>query len=304
MEVFQGEWPCRAWGQIFGAIAQDVLVRAHALGEVRIDLPDGRFRDTGEWVPTYETTGEHLFSTLGDTLCTVLGLVQSFLVTSFQRALQVRKGRSHVDPLYPVVALQDLHQEAIMVPLGHLERVFGKTYTEEERTFANSLMDADRRDYLIRATAFQAGIPRLDNDIYEIAWMGLVQYLKILCGNVCVLVLQVPLDPHETQATHRRPLSEKTLYECPPPPQQLIESSNTYLHTPVPAQFHEAARLHFPASPSIVYGYWLSDVKDGTVNVATDEEIEAAVDDYPEPTGDDSSNGSICSRPLPKRRGG
>ena len=161
MEVFQGEWPCRVWGQIFGAIAQDVLVRAHALGEVRIDLPDGRFRDTGEWVPTYETTGEHLFSTLGDTLCTVLGLVQSFLVTSFQRALQVRKGRSHVDQLYPVVALQDLHQEAIMVPLGHLERVFGKTYTEEERTFANSLMDADRRDYLIRATAFQAGIRAL-----------------------------------------------------------------------------------------------------------------------------------------------
>ena len=119
---------------------------------------------------------------------TLLELLQTFLITRFQRAHQVileaDAGRGNVYPSVKAqhLRLQDVLGQATDATCSHHAIRFGCTclfqeYSNEEQVFANALISTESRDKIIREAAFRAGVVRLENDVYGQAWCALVRLI-------------------------------------------------------------------------------------------------------------------------------
>jgi hypothetical protein len=222
---------------------------------------------------------------------TVLELLRSFLIVSFQRALEVSIEMS-ADDSYPTVQLQHLRlQDSLGQQTGYSAYFcFRTTYSSTELEFSNSLLPAVFRDRIIRAAAFCAGVSKMESDVYETAWAAVVKVLHSIFTPVCesVVALLANFDASYSLGIPKRDLvlpleTIRNLAPFPVPLQLMSDSEDDdddedvgYLFTPVPRMIEDAAAAFLPSCfPTKVYGnVWLTD------GSSEQEEIVAAESEY------------------------
>lgn len=149
LEVFEEGTACQAWREIVQLVLD-------------------------EYLPQHSHNYHHFYSLRGDTLATLIEILEVYLVNSFERAMLI-VGYSRGNDLltsyeYPTLKVGDL---ALLDVLGQKtgNALFLFSHFEaSELEFANSLIDLGARDKIIRRTAFRGGVVKLDNDVYDPLW--------------------------------------------------------------------------------------------------------------------------------------
>lgn len=202
---------------------------------------------------------------------TLMQLLQSYLTETFLRANLITTEASHELTL----TLSHLKLQEV---LGQSHRsgaqpclfALFKDPTPAEIEFADSLIDLDLRDKIIRGTSFRAGVVKLDNEVYSPVWASAVkliaQIFEQVCEELVYLSTSAAIQAHFGMK-RKLPLSYcsvSNMRRVPPYATILFHCSECgaaeYLHVPVPRQIEEAARNLLPTMPYKVYGDgWLCD---------------------------------------------
>jgi len=144
------------------------------------------------------------------------------------------------------------------------------------------LVPERNRDAVIRRLSHRAGIARMTNEMYELAWATLVRTLLLLLHPVCIELI----DCNERGDGRRLLAPGETIHSIPPFSKSPICDecgSNHYtLHVPVPGQIENAAKSLGLAHK--VYGIWWKMSEEETYAEEQDYEFEDEndmdVDDY------------------------
>jgi len=239
----------------------------------------------------------HHMSLRGDTMGTLLELLQTFLITRFQRAHQViLEAEASRENVYPSVKaqhlrLQDVVGQATDATCSHQRDItlgckcLFREYSNEEQVFANALISPEIRDKIIRGAAFRAGVVRLENDVYNQAWGALVKLIALLFYPAYLNLAARSISENDTLAPTKQNLVApgETIRNFAPHstglPQCLRCGECCFVHTAVPRQLEDAASQHLPTMfPCRVYNVWLTDGP--WSEEAEAEEIAAAEAEY------------------------
>lgn len=255
-----------------------------------------------EELPGSLRPGPHVrYSLRGDTMGTLMEIMQSALITAFQRALKCCVDWSAEDT-YPVLKtfdlkLQDKLAQNFFSECDH-ERVrcfcLFKPYQGELVHFEEEMVPIGIRETIIRAAAFRAGVTKMDNDVYEMAWNALVNLISLILTPVHhVLVSQIP-NTSDLPANQKRTLVApcETIRDIAPFPLKLPNENGAiqtwlYLLTPVPRMVEEAADKIPSISIKKAYNEWLTD------GASMEEEIAAAEAEYDFIAADIEVDGSV-----------
>jgi hypothetical protein len=168
-------------------------------------------------------------------------------------------------------------------------------WTEEHLTRANSLLDTEKRDRLVRFLSYKAGVVVLKNDAYDWAWMCFVHRITCLLLPACkTLVYRASFS---YRSNKKRKISNwNEAYSVPPPSFYCCDVCRTWWHTPVPGQIEETAR-HQNGPLMKVYGakyYYYNpglcwNAYESSMTLADDYIVESSSDD------DDTASDVISS---------
>jgi len=240
-EVFD-ESPCQEWTTIVESVMQQYL-------------PD-------------HLMVHNEYTLRGDTMFTLMELLQSYLTETFVRAYLITTEASHdltltLSHLKLQEKLGQAHGASATKPC--LFALF-KDPSPAEIEFENSLIDLELRDKIIRGAAFRASVVKVDNEVYAPVWASAVKLIAQIFEQVCEELLY--LSPPTVRAGMKRKLPT---YHCfmsmrriPPHATVLSPCSACgapeYLHVPVPRQIEEAARKLLPTFAVKIYGgHWMCD---------------------------------------------
>lgn len=259
---------------------------------LRVMLDPGSFYHVTEshFLPQHS---RHDWRLRGDTMACLLEILQDFLIGSFRRAqvLLIYEGRTREQRqifnlqklgLYHLKAQDSLGQ----FDLGLLSSVaFDQERRDNgEESFANSLLDVDVRERIIRRAAFRAGVPVLDNRVYDAMWHATVKLVYQLFAPACAACLDYQFtsleenSPASVPGSKRLLTGRQTMRDIWPVP-STCRNGNVIVwhHTPVPKQIETTAKHLLPLFWNRIYGDddWLAEEDS---NVKT--EVEAAEAEY------------------------
>jgi hypothetical protein len=126
----------------------------------------------------------------------------------------------------------------------------------EDATLLLSHADPALRDRLIRRLSHRAGIMRIDNDMFDMAWKIVVMLISLMIRPACDELRFTAESSTRNQGRRRRLASHETIRNVPP---LSVFTEGVVLHTIVPRQIEDAA-LSVVGSllPHKVYGeMWL-----------------------------------------------
>lgn len=135
-----------------------------------------------------------IFHLRGDTLFVLAELVQANIIWFLDRAIisQIHSLTERFEQSYPVVTAQDLNfSHAIAVDLlhgfttslHHFPAPNSSTRTEEAMDVLSE--DTRLRDHIVRRLSRLAGIPKMENIVYDIVWCAIVRFVYMFVRTAC-----------------------------------------------------------------------------------------------------------------------
>ena len=279
----------------------------------------------------------------GDTMATLVELLESFLVTSFQRALLItaqscpeneypsltlahlRLGDALADTVFPPYSLVTplyLHRlPTLSVEYGNRRTRF---FPQEELSpadmeYANSLIPVFVRDKIIRRIAYVAGVTKMESAVFEHAWAAVVMLISLMFYPVCLELVSSANSPDQhDDGNEKRPLvsPRETMRNFPPWAQALPVACSQcgavrFQHTPVPKQLEDAAQKLRPTFPlaKVYTTEWLydggnEDIMWTEIAIAEQQYQFSIWDDDDDDDDDGSSSSSSNGEDVSRRRGG
>lgn len=230
-----------------------------------------------QFMPPHLASGPaRCYNLRGDTMGTLLEILLSFLVTSFERALEVCIVNCP-DDSYPTLQAAHLRSQDVLC-LHAVPDHWCPCLFRSFPTGINVLDPVITRDKIIRGAAFRAGVTKMENDVYEVVGTSLFKFLVMLLESMCLQVSTL-----EVQFLEKRELaSGESIRDVPPhadvlPPDEDDEDRSddgVLLLTPVPRQLEIAASRILPTFPFRIYNHWL------TNGSPEEDEIALAEDEY------------------------
>jgi len=219
--------------------------------------------------------GRRHYELRGDTMSVVLEILQNFLILSFQRAQAICIETCPEDS-YPTLTAKHLQlADKLQFMNGHCQVGHHNPHlllniSDDALQFANSLLLSNVREKIIRAAAFRAGVPKMQNCVYDITWAALVKLLHRIFEPVCEqLVAQIPLvHPNPCASIRKQVLVSpmEKMRDIPPLPKLVAlpnghEFADCFVLTPVPRMIEQAATSALGSIDDIkVYDVdWLAD---------------------------------------------
>jgi hypothetical protein len=264
--------------EVLGVARWKMLVR-QALGYLVLD--DG-----------LSSTNDHL-SLRGDTSAVLMELVENFAIVQLKRAGVVMNATTPVESqqTYPTVTVRhweaqnELHSAFAPSPNSTCTPLFAgvllqPTPRDAVLFHANALLlETNKITTIIRRLAYRAGIIKMEDGVFDLAWGSLVCSIAALLRPACIQLEYACGDYYDS-------ISQKgicvemgeTMYTVPPYTKFVFcedcRKAHIALHTPVPGQIEDAARSL--SIPFKVYGDVWHCMPDST----EEDERDEAESDY------------------------
>jgi len=265
----------------------------------------------------HDLTDHQQYFLRGDTMAALVELLESFLVTSFQRALLITV-QTCPENEYPSLTLAHLRLADALAdtvfPPGpcHLPLLLNlsvevgnrntRLFPQEdwprmEMEFANSLIPESVRDKIIRRIAFVAGVTKMESAVFDYAWIAVVKLIGLMYYPVCLELVGSATSPDQhDDGNEKRPLVSpgETMRNFPPWARALPFPCDhcgavRFQHTPVPKQLEDAAHRLRPTFP-LAKVYAMKWLHDGGNEETMWTEIAVAEQQYQFLIWDDDSN--------------
>jgi len=213
----------------------------------------------------------------GDTMGTLMEILQLALVTAFQRALNQCLAATSPEDTYPVVQTHHLKLQDEMVrniPDPDYSTHLFEYFPSEVVQFDDNLVPTAIRDKITRAAAFRAGVTKLDGDVFQMAmaWNALVRLISKVFKPVCLMLVgDIPNQPLPRSNKRKLVSLYNSIRAFPPLPRKT--DNDVYLLTPVPRMIEEAS-ADILSRKLTVYNEWLAD------GATEEEEIASAQAEY------------------------
>jgi hypothetical protein len=203
---------------------------------------------------------DHIFLR-GDTSAVLMELVENFAIVQLQRAGVVMNASTQVESqTYPILTVRhweaqnELHSAFVPSPNSSYTPLFAGVSTspiprDDVLPLTNMLGPGTTMiTTIIRRLAYRAGIIKMEDGVFDLAWGSLVCSVAALLRPACIQLIGA----RSSHNTNKKKMIEKggTMYIVPPYPRCGDEHGE--VHTPVPGQIEAAARSF--SIPFKVYG--------------------------------------------------
>jgi len=195
-----------------------------------------------------------LFNFRRDTLFVLAEIAQASVIRLLSRANTVSSTIAATVGKYPILTCDNLRHELVHEIIDSLESIVPRN-NDSGREFvlaACELLSEVERHAIVRRLSRRAGIVRMSNDAYDLAWGTFIHMILMLLRPTCVKLVTLNergngkrmLGPSET-ISKVPPLSKTPLCDD-------CGNAHFCLHTPVPKQIEDTAKSL--GLPHLIYG--------------------------------------------------
>jgi hypothetical protein len=188
----------------------------------------------------------------GDTAAVLAELVQSGMIMQFEQGykLAIEFASSEMGN-YPTLTCRHLEIQGdfgsrICYPSGIWEGFWSPKAVFSD--FAKNVLDATSRNKVVRSLSLRAGVVKMKDEVYEMAWWQIVLYILNILEPVLKRAILAPIRGPEKDE-NRVLIRRETPWTTPPLSERFFLG---FMHTLVPRQLETAAESL--GLPSKVYG--------------------------------------------------